>query len=338
MKLSNYLLEGIYSAVYKLPSQFEISYGNVSRAEISDIIDFFLHTLKKEQNKIIRSFVKKYGNITHKDYMPKRDTFIIASDYASITMPRFSMYYTKDRCDYIGDYNLVPALINTLKKLKDEYPYIRYTGYIAEIWSDDNSGGINQYELDVNGDIIKDSDVSDSNIEKADNTYNEKRTIYEHVGSLLGPATEIRGFWDSLEQSFNFMNNIDLEYFIRDFFLYYEYIPTYEWTKLKGLILHYDFRNGTGYLFRVITMLSLIKRHRFIERSMLHKEITNGYLELIELVAFVARNTDYKCVDETELGSDDLQLYMDYAYKIAADGNATAADLIARYESKKTCS
>lgn len=49
--------------------------------------------------------------------------------------------------DYLAPYDAGEALEKALKKIKKEFPSIRYEGYVAYSWSDVRSGEVCQYEI-----------------------------------------------------------------------------------------------------------------------------------------------------------------------------------------------
>lgn len=305
MEINKYLLESIYVGNAELPAQIDIYCERSMRKEI---MDFFRDSLEKEHANTLDAFRKEYGNCTSKRLSPMKAGVNITELGFSVYFEGLFLYYEKDGDEYRGDIDGVRSVNDALLILKEEYPDVEYEGYIAEIWADVNGGGVGQWEF------------SSKNFGKSYNDYK----ILESLGWAIGLASESKGFWNRLDECSKEMSTDEMEEVLNNFILYYEYIPKYQWVKLKSILLYYDQKHKSRYLFQIISVLNYIVGHRYIEHMMLHQALTCGYIELLMMVAHVVRNTDYE-------GDDSLEACYARACELAENGDEQLMFLTAKY-------
>ena len=106
--------------------------------------------------------------------------------------------------DIIAQHDAGEALHPALEKIQNEYPAIRYEGYVGYHWSDIHSGEVCQYEVSSN---------------------NKNPEIYDFVGRALAFAFEDDA-WDRIEEQLQFVDRDEYKRILAAFDLYSEWIPS----------------------------------------------------------------------------------------------------------------
>ncbi len=119
----------------------------------------------------------------------------------------FAMYCGTDG-DFISDYDAGIALELTLETINQEYPSIRYEGYVAYYWTDVHGGEAVQYEIS-----------SEKKKDKND-------VIYDFVGEALGKAIDDEETWEQVSEELAWSDDKEYKKVIKLFHAYSKWIPS----------------------------------------------------------------------------------------------------------------
>ena len=121
--------------------------------------------------------------------------------------------------DHLSWHNAGEALEAALKTIKQEFPSIRYEGYVAYCWSDVHSGEVCQWE------------ISSEKKKKKD----RKDIVYDFVGEELGFALQDEETWERMAEELEEADENDFEKIIKLFIMYSEWVPEDAVDKVIGL-------------------------------------------------------------------------------------------------------
>ena len=112
--------------------------------------------------------------------------------------------------DQISWHNAGEALEKALKIIKNEYPAIRYEGYVAYSWSDVHGGDVVQYQ------------ISSKRRRKKDKSF----VVYDFIGEALRKILEDEDAWERLSEFLLFQEEYTLKKIIKLYHLYSEFVPS----------------------------------------------------------------------------------------------------------------
>ena len=188
------------------------------------------------------------------------------TDYGVLLRFESLAMYGDEYGDHLSWHNAGEAMDETLKTIKQEYPSIKYEGYVAYAWSDVHSGEVCQYE------------ISSEKKRKKD----KSEVIYDFVGEALGFALEDEEAWDSLSDELDGADENDFKRILKLFHIYFKWIPEDATDKIIELAEETDEDMGES-LEEFVEALISGEDVEIEEDEIDTSGLPDGYMEAMEM-------------------------------------------------------
>ena len=186
-----------------------------------EVADCFTEFFNEEYENVMDLIEEDDGDCYEKD--EDLNPFLGAqiTDYGGF-LPFDSLAMYCSGGDVIAQHDAGEALNNSLARIKEEYPSIRYEGFVGYYWSDIHSGEVCQYEL------------------SSEKKKSAEPIVYDFVGRFLGMALEDDDAWEEISDHLQFEDIKEYKKIWDAFQLYSEWVPSDAKDKLLELAEEQD--------------------------------------------------------------------------------------------------
>ena len=213
--------------------------------------------------------------------------------------------------DHISGHNAGEAIEETLKTIKQEYPSIRYEGYVAYCWSDVHSGEVCQYE--ISSEKKKKKDKSD--------------VVYDFVGKALGRTLEDDEIWDELSEELEDADENEFKRIIKLFHIYSKWIPSDAIDKVIEISEEND-EDMAESLREFADALKAGEDVGIEEEEVNTSSLPAGYMEAMDMFVMSEEISGKKLKHGEIMSSEEM---FDMVIKKAESGDAEAKFTAAKY-------